>query len=306
MTNNKQVHRPVLLQETLELLAVQAGAYYLDATFGHGGHSRAILEAGGKVIAFDFDQQAINAAQENFKEELACGHLTLIRENFTQLNEVVTNLKKSLDFEISGVLFDFGTSTEQLMSKERGFSFRAENETLDMRMDDRLGVKACDLLKLLGEKQMADMFFNYGGEKDARRIAKEIVKIRKENPEELERVGKLVEIVAKVKGQQKNGRINPATKVFQALRIVVNDELDNIEKALPVAFQILKESAAINKRFVCISFHEGEDRLVKTFFTNKVDNNQATLLSKKAIMASPEELLINKRARSAKLRAIAI
>lgn len=306
MNNSQHQHRPVLLQEVLDILAVQAGAYYLDATFGQGGHSAAILKQGAKVIALDFDQQAIQAGQAKFKTELERGQLTLIRENFAQLTEIVDNLKKSLTFELSGILFDFGTSSEQLMSTERGFSFSSREEILDMRMDERLGVRACDLLKLLDEKQLANLFFTYGGEENGRRLAKEIVKVRKEDPASLEKVGTLLDIIAKVKGHKQPGRLHPATKTFQALRIVVNDELDNIKKALPAAFKLLKDSQALNKRLLCISFHEGEDRIVKTFFKNLADSNQATLITKKALIADSEELAVNPRARSAKLRALAV
>lgn len=306
MNKTNKAHQAVLIKEVLENLNPQANCYYIDATFGRGGHSREILNKGAKVIAFDFDKQSIEQAKELFREEIDSKRLILIRENFNKMDEALLNLKKSLNLEISGILFDFGTSTDQLMSKERGFSFEAENEILDMRMDDRLGVRACDLLKLIDEKQLARMIFEYGGENDARAIAKRIVALRKKDPNSLDKVGTLVKIIEEVKGSRAKGKINAATKTFQALRIVVNDELSNIAEVLPKALNILKESKAFSKRLVCISFHEGEDRLVKTFFKKMQDENIGKLINKKAIQADEEELKTNPRSRSAKLRALAL
>ena len=306
MTKNNSQHQAVLVKEVLEALNPQVDCYYIDATFGRGGHSREILKQGAKVIAFDFDQQSIDTAKQLFAKEIDNKQLILFRENFNKMDESLSNLKKSLNLEISGILFDFGTSTDQLMSKERGFSFEALDEILDMRMDNRLGVKACDLLKLLDEKQLARMLFEYGGESDARAIARKIVELRKKDPNSLDQVGTLVDIVEQVKRHRYGQKIHPATKTFQALRIIVNDELSNIETALPKALKILQESKAINKRLVCISFHEGEDRLVKTFFKQIEIANLGKLINKKAIGASEEELASNPRSRSAKLRALAL
>ncbi len=306
MNKDNTKHQAVLVREVLETLNPQNGCYYIDATFGRGGHSREILNRGAKVIAFDFDQQSIQTAKRLFTKEIADQQLILLRENFSKMDESLANLKKSLKLEISGILFDFGTSTDQLMSKNRGFSFEAKDEILDMRMDDRLGVRACDLLKLLDEKQLAKMLFEYGGETDAKAIAKRIVEQRRKNPNSLDQVGTLTDIVEQVKKSRYNQKINKATKVFQALRIVVNDELTNIEVALPKAFKIMRDSRATDRRIVCISFHEGEDRLVKTFFKQIEAANLGKLINKKAIGASEEELQSNPRCRSAKLRALAL
>lgn len=306
MTQKNSAHQAVLQREVLEVLAPQKDRYYIDATFGRGGHSQAIMAAGGKVIAFDFDQASINAAKEKFNKELVNGQLILLRENFSKMKDSLANLKKSLNLEVSGILFDFGTSTDQLMSKERGFSFEAEDEILDMRMDDRLGVRACDLLKLLDEKQLAKMLFEYGGEEEARKIARGIVAARKKDPNSLDKVGTLVEIIDRVKSHRYGQKIHKATKTFQALRVIVNDELGNIEAALPQALEILRQSKAADKRLVCIAFHEGEDRLVKTFLKKIVGENLGKLINNKAITASAEELQSNPRARSAKLRALAL
>jgi 16S rRNA (cytosine1402-N4)-methyltransferase len=306
MNKDKVNHQAVLIKEVLEALNPQKGCYYIDATFGRGGHSREILKTGAKVIAFDFDQASIDAAKVAFSKEIDNKQLILIRENFNRMAESLSNLKKSLNLEISGILFDFGTSTDQLMSKERGFSFEATEETLDMRMDDRLGVKACDLLKLLDEKQLAKMLFEYGGEPDARAIAHKVVEVRKKNPNSLDKVGTLIEIIDQIKGHRYGQKINKATKTFQALRIIVNDELSNIEAVLPQALKIMQESKALDKRIVTIAFHEGEDRLVKTFFKQIEAQNLGKLINKKALGASEEELISNPRSRSAKLRALAL
>lgn len=305
MSNNSSHHQPVLLQQVVELLAPAPDKHFIDATFGRGGHSRALLARGARVLAFDFDQHSIEQAQASFAKELASQQLVLVRENFSQLATKVRQLGGAWLAQPSAVLFDFGTSTDQLMSKERGFSFDAADETLDMRMDERLGVKACDLLKLLDEKQLAQLLFEYGGEEQARAIAKRIVAQRKSDPNSLEQVATLVQIIESVKARRP-GQLHPATKTFQALRIIVNDELRNIEAALPQALQLLRASSAIDKKIVCISFHEGEDRLVKTFFKQIEQENLGKSLTKKALTASDEELAVNPRARSAKLRAIAL
>jgi 16S rRNA (cytosine1402-N4)-methyltransferase len=307
MSNEKHFHQAVLKNEVQELLAPQAGEYFVDGTFGRGGHSAALLAAGARVIAFDFDQEAIKAAQENFASEIAKGQLQLFRENFVQMADVIENLRKSENFEISGILFDFGTSTDQLMSEERGFSFQTEKaEILDMRMDQRLGVRAADLLRLLDEKQLAGMLSEFGGESSAKAIAKAVVEQRRRKPASLDYSDTLLRIIEKVKGPRKKGHLHPATKTFQALRIVVNNELDNIAQVLPLAFQLLNESKAQQRRLVCISFHEGEDRLVKSFFKEVSDRGQAQLLTKKAVFATDAEIAENHRARSARLRALAL
>ena len=305
MTDTYQ-HTPVLLEEVISLLDPQQDHWYIDATFGAGGHSQAILNKGAKVIGFDFDQASIAQAQVKFAKEIADGRLILIRENFSRLKDAISHLKNSFDQEIRGILFDFGTSSAQLTSTERGFSFTATEEILDMRMDDRLGVRACDLLKLIDERQLAEMLLTYGGETYAKAIAKQIVKVKRSNPQSLDKVGTLVDIITQIKGYRPGSKIHPATKTFQALRIIVNNELDNIQIALPQAKAILQNSSASDKKLLCISFHEGEDRLVKTFFKQLEADCLAKILTKKAVMASERELIVNPRSRSAKLRAIAL
>lgn len=292
-----KLHKPVLLAEVLSALDVKQGRYYIDATFGRGGHTQVILNKGGKVIAFDADKEAIEFGEKEFRSAIDAKQLILIRENFEKLAENVNKIQKKFNIDkIHGCLFDFGCSTDQLKSEVRGFSFDSD-ATLDMRMDDRLGVKALDLLNLLSDRELTKLFWEYGGEEQARKVAREIVLNRKQG-RNIKTTQQLAKLVSKVK--TRNGKLHPATKVFQALRIAVNDELASIKKALPQAFKLL----AINGRLVAISFHEGEDKLVKKFFKEQESLKTCVLLNKKPITASEKELTENPNSRSAKLRAL--
>jgi len=286
-------HITVMLLDAVSALEVKPSKWYIDGTFGRGGHTQKILEAGGKVIAFDFDQDAINYGNEKFHSEIENGNLILIRENFSNIADVVLDLQKNNQVtKIDGILFDFGTSTQQLTSQERGFSFEG-NGPLDMRMDQRLGVQAKDLLAIIPEKQLSELFRDMGGEHDAYRIAKAIKK--SETP--ISTTKQLADLILKVKGKR-SGKIHPATKVFQALRIAVNTELDNITGMLPQALNIIQDGGKI----VTIAFHEGEDRIVKHTFKSWESRNLGFNTSKKPINPSQEELINNQRARSAKMR----
>ncbi|MEN8253575.1 MAG: 16S rRNA (cytosine(1402)-N(4))-methyltransferase RsmH [Patescibacteria group bacterium] len=292
-----KLHKPVLLEETLSALNIKQGRYYIDATFGRGGHSKAILSKGGKVIAFDVDQDAISYAKDNFKSEIDNKNLILIRENFDKLEENIHKIQSRYKIDrIYGCLFDFGSSTDQLKDLERGFSFDSD-APLDMRMDDRLGVKAADLLQLLSDRELTKLFWEYGGEEESRKVAREIV-FRRKRGEKISTTRQLAKLLIKIKSR--SGKLHPATKVFQALRIAVNDELTSIKKTLPQAFRILGN----NGRLVTITFHEGEDKLVKHFFKNKENLKKALLINKKIITASQKELKQNPNSRSAKLRAL--
>lgn len=293
----KTNHITVLLNEAVQYLNIAKDCWYIDATFGGGGHSKQILKNGGKVIAFDFDQNAISNGQEEFKEEIQSKKLVLVNKNFTKLQETLKSLKKEFSIdEISGILFDFGTSTDQLMNEQRGFSFMGEGE-LDMRMDQTLGVKAKDLLTLLSEKQLTEIFFRQGGEEQARRIAKKIVENRKKGLyiKTNKDLTNLIELVKKSRN-----KTHPATKVFQALRIVVNDELNNIETSLPQALEVVK----VGGRIVAISFHEGEDRIVKTIFKKWQANGLGSLITKKPVVPTEQAIKENPRCRSAKMRIV--
>jgi 16S rRNA (cytosine1402-N4)-methyltransferase len=287
-----ETHRSVLLTEAIEALNVQSNHWYVDATFGGGGHTASIIEKKGNVIAFDFDKQAVETGQQRFAQEIKQGQLILIHENFDRLEAEVKKIQR----EINGILFDFGTSTEQLMSTERGLSFQGEDDELDMRLVQRLGVKAKDLLAVLNENQLTEVFGVYGGEREARKIAKEIATKRKKG-EFLTTVGQLVKLITRVKFER-SSKINPATRVFQGLRIAVNDELGNIERALPQALNILKPGGII----VTIAFHEGEDRIAKHLFKEWEMSHKGELQHKKVLIPSEEEVHNNPRSRSAKMR----
>ena len=269
--------------------------WYIDATFGSGGHSRLILAKGGRVVGLDFDQQAIESGQKHFASQIAAGQLILLRENFTHIQKVwLDSLAQTHQERPSGILFDFGTSSQQLMDSSRGISFSGDGP-LDMRLDNRLGVTAADLIQALPEKQLAQLFLQFGGEPHAKRIA-HAIKTTTPTPKTTQELVKCIETA----GVKRTTHLHPATKVFQALRIAVNTELENIALALPSAFDLLEPMGNL----VTISFHEGEDRLVKNFMSDMQKTQRATLKSKKPILPSQDELTSNPRSRSAKLRAL--
>ena len=279
--------------------------WLIDMTFGGGGHTRSLIEAGARVIGLDYDKEAIEAGREEFKEEIEQGRLILVEVNFDKVEAVIEKLRKegsiAAEALIQGVLFDLGTNSEQLMSIERGLSFSGSGP-LDMRLDTGLAVTARDLLMALPEKQMAEMLREMGGEEQAKGIARAIIKEREiKGSEALRTTDELVEVIMRVKGGREKGkRIHPATKVFQALRIVVNDELGNLERALPATWRVLSREG----RMMTIAFHEGEDRLAKRFMREKMDLGAGELVLKQVEKPSFEEIKDNPRARSAKLRVI--
>lgn len=291
-------HQTVFLQSALDFLNVKAGAWYLDATFGAGGHSRAIMEQGGKVVAYEYDQTTYQQAIETFQTEIAQNSLYLYHQNFANLSQHLS----TLDFlpsasPFAGIIFDLGTSSDQLMSGTKGLSVY-EDGPLDMRLDQSLAVTARDLLLVLSEKQLSDTFFNLGGELEARKIAKAIVSYRqKQGPNAFLNSQELTQLITRVK--KGKSKIHPATKVFQALRIIVNDEINNLTQALPAAFKALQP----NGRLVVIAFHDGEDRPVKQFFKQQVQAQAAHLLTKKPFVPDSQELE-NRRSRSAKMRVL--
>jgi 16S rRNA (cytosine1402-N4)-methyltransferase len=289
MSQQNKDHTTVLLEEAVKQLNVQAEHTYIDCTFGRGGHTAKILNAGGTVIALDWDEDAITAGEERFKTEIVAGKLRLIRESFSKLRQVISQLKVT---KVSGILFDFGTSTNQLMSAERGFSFQEDGD-LDMRMDNRLGVKAKDILAIIPEKQLIKLFTEFGGEDDAWKIAKAI----KKSPDPITTTGQLATLIERVK-RVRHGKLHPATKVFQALRIAVNSELDEITQVMPQALQLLEAEG----RIVTIAFHEGEDRIVKTTFKEWESQHLGEQLTQRPLTPSEEEVVENPRSRSAKLR----
>lgn len=293
MSDQQSGHIPVLLKETLEFLNITPGKWIVDVTFGRGGHTTAMLEQGAYVVAIDQDEEAIAYARQAFALEIATGRLKVAESNFEKLSEVIASL--GLEGQISGVLADLGVSSNQLDTGDRGFSFQLD-APLDMRMDKDLGVTAKDLVNALGKKELYGLLTEYAQEKHARVIVDRIIESRKRKP--IETTKELSTLIEKVVRRERG--IHPATKTFMALRMLVNDEIGALERMLPQAFEVL----SVGGRMVTISFHEGEDRIIKHFVKNLEEQGKATLLSKKPVMASEDEMRANPRSRSAKVRAI--
>jgi len=262
-------HKPVLLHESIEALDLKPGEIFVDATYGGGGHSKEVrrLFPTIEVIAIDQDP-GVDA----------------IRANFRDLDKVVTR-------KVDAILFDLGISTDQLENSGKGFSF-LKNEPLDMRMSDE-GIRAADILNSWDEHTIELVLRGFGEESNSRRIAHEIIERRKVKP--FRTTFDLVEVVGK-----RRGKIHPATKTFQALRIAVNEELTALEVGLKKGFEALGS----NGRFAVISFHSLEDRIVKNFFRDKIKEKLARQVTRKLITPSPEEIGANPRSRSAKLRVV--
>jgi len=301
------MHEPVLLKETISYLNAQQGGLFVDCTLGLGGHSEAILEASAQaqVIGIDRDAEALIRARARL--ERFASRVRFRQANFKDIALVLDQFNVD---KVDGMLADLGVSSFQLEQAERGFSFRAE-APLDMRMDTGQATTAADLVNSLGESELADIIYRYGEEPGSRRIARAIVRERQRRP--IDTTTRLAEIVAtalKLKGRR---RIHPATRTFQALRIAVNEELENLEQFIEAAIGRLKSGG----RLAIISFHSLEDRIVKQAF--KVQSGQCIcppdlpvchcgaqprveILTRKPVTPTEEELRSNVRARSAKLR----
>ena len=287
-------HISVLKNEAVEALTITAGQWYIDATFGRGGHTQEILALGGQALGFDCDEAAIRYGQEHFQQAIAEGKLLLVHQNFDRIEHVWNELQTQQNTpQPAGILFDFGVSSPQLSEANRGFSFQHDGP-LDMRMDHRLGVQAKDLLAVLPEKQLAELFWTYGGEEASRKLARVIVQAR--TKEAFTTTQQFANFIAKHKPRM--GHLHPATKVFQALRIAVNSELHSIESAMPQALRVL----AVQGRVVTISFHEGEDRIIKHLFQAWEKQGHGKVVTKKAVQPTQLEETENPRSRSAKLR----
>ena len=283
-------HVAVLLREALDWLAVEPGGTYVDATLGAGGHSRAIAERlqGGRLVALDADPSALARPDRPAEGP----NVTLVHANFATLATVLERLGIET---VDGVLFDLGVSSMQFDEGERGFSFR-EDAPLDMRLDPTAGESAADLLATREERELADIIFQFGEERAARRIARAIVR-RREAGNVPATTAALAGLVASVLHRPgKRERMHPATRTFQALRIAVNDELGALRAGLDAATAALREGG----RLVAISFHSLEDRIVKTTFR---DDPRLHALTRKPIGPAEDELARNPRSRSAKLRA---
>jgi 16S rRNA (cytosine1402-N4)-methyltransferase len=290
-------HVPVLLKEAIDFLAVKRGGTYLDATVGLGGHSYEIarrLGAPGHLIGFDKDPAALGIARGKLQaagwtDEDARRSLTLIHGSFAEVGERVA--PASLD----GILADLGVSSLQLGDPARGFSFQAEGP-LDMRMNPMSGETAEQVVNHIDERELADVIYEFGEERRSRRIARAIVRSRP-----IHTTKQLVEVVSAAARSMKwkHERIHPATRTFQALRIFVNRELDDLKALLEAAPRLLKPGG----RLVVISFHSLEDRIVKDAMREGAKDKHFRLLTKKPVLASEDEIDRNPRSRSAKMRA---
>ena len=297
--DNRLPHKPVMLDEVISFIKPGKGDIIVDGTIGAGGHSCEILKMIGPdclLIGIDKDAEILKIAGKYLSK--ISDFYKLYQADYVDLDYILDKLEIS---KVQGILLDLGVSSLQLDSLERGFSFSKEGP-LDMRMDRTKGITAEDLLKRLSEKEMADIFWRYGEEGRSRRIAKAIIQERRRGTEikTTTHLAKIVEKALYTPGKyQKKRKIHPATRVFQALRIAVNDELKSLEYFLNNVCEFL----ASGSRIVVISFHSLEDRLVKSAFRKWQDASSLKILTKKPLSPLDSEIRENVRARSAKLRA---
>lgn len=277
-------HVPALLKETIDYLAVKSDGTYVDTTLGGGGHAEAIAREGARIIAFDQDQDALDAAKDRLAK---FKNITYIKDNFK-------NLKNHIKEPVDGILFDLGVSSHQIDSAERGFSLQQDGP-LDMRMDKTLKITAEQIVNTYPEKDLEKIFKEFGEERFSHRIAKAIIKYRQQ--EKIHTTFQLKAIIEKAIPTWK--KRESITRIFQSLRIFINDELDVLKSALKDAIDLLKPKG----RIVGISYHSLEDRIVKHAFITAKQALRLQVLTKKPVQAGQEEAASNSRARSAKLRA---
>ena len=299
-------HVPVLLQEAIDFLAIRRGGTYIDATLGLAGHSQEIarrLGPQGRLISFDKDTRAIEIARKRLSSpppgmEKDWPEITLLHASFAEIG------KRMQEASVDGILADLGVSSLQLDDASRGFSFRAD-APLDMRMDPQAEMDAHQVVNRMGEEDLANVIYEFGEERRSRRIARAIVRARP-----VHSTAHLAKIISAAAPAMKSERTNPATKTFQALRIFVNRELDDLQALLSgkpagpgiepgAALRVLKSGG----RVVVISFHSLEDRIVKDAFRDAARERWIEVLTRKPVTAGEKEVGRNPRARSAKLRA---
>ncbi|MBE0478623.1 16S rRNA (cytosine(1402)-N(4))-methyltransferase RsmH [Candidatus Aerophobetes bacterium] len=289
------MHTPVMVQEVLHYIAPRKGGIYVDCTLGTGGHSQAMLEkTDGKIrlIGIDWDEEAINISCKHLREYKE--QVVLVRANFADITKI---LKEENIYKVNGFLYDLGLSSHQLDNVFRGFSFR-EDALLDMRMDKREKINAADIVNKSSQSELEDILWNLGEERWAKRMAEFIIEERKVCP--ITSTKQLVEILKRaVPAKFRRGRkIHFATRTFQALRIAVNRELENLQKSLSEAINFLSSGGKI-----CVmSYHSLEDRIVKSKF-KQVEGKELRILTPKVVKPSLQETKENPRSRSARLRA---
>lgn len=302
------MHQPVLLDEVIENLAVKPGGTYIDGTVGGGGHAGAIAERvgeGGRLLGLDQDDTALALARQNLQR------FPQVRVEYGNFSDMKAIAQREGFIPADGILLDIGVSSMQLDTAERGFSFQ-QDAALDMRMDRRRGTTAADLVNTMGAKELADLLWTLGEERDSRRIARFLVEARSASP--LRTTGQLADVVSRAKGGR-HGRLHPATQTFQALRMAVNDELGALRRGLAGALEVLRPGG----RLAVISFHSLEDRVVKQTFAAHAgrweslpaggerwvgEQPAVTWIVKSPVTASDREVAENPRARSAKLRVV--
>lgn len=300
-----EYHIPVLLNESVDYLVIDPDGIYFDATLGFGGHSSLILKKlsdKGRLIATDVDDKAFEFSKQKFISE---DRISIYKFNYSMI-DVIAKIESIDGFD--GIIADLGVSSYQLDSRESGFTYR-ENTDLDLRMDKSIKKNASDVINELDEKQLADIFFKYGEEKNSKKIARLIVE--KRNSKKITKTFELNEIINQV--TPKKYLIKSLSRIYQALRIYVNDELGKLKEFLENGLKTLKSGG----RFVIITYHSLEDRIVKEFFNfnsqksldKKIDpfgikalQPQIKIITKKPVIPSEEEILKNNRSRSAKLR----
>uniref|UniRef100_A0A7C5KBQ7 Ribosomal RNA small subunit methyltransferase H n=1 Tax=Thermodesulfobium narugense TaxID=184064 RepID=A0A7C5KBQ7_9BACT len=288
----KDTHIPVLLDEVLKNSNLNPGKVVIDGTVGGGGHSFHFLKhilPGGFLLGFDRDSQAVKLADEKLSSAFEKNSFSIVNERFENFSKYIFLLpNKKFDL----FFLDLGLSTMQIKESNRGFSFM-KDEKLDMRMDTRDNLTAADWLNSASEEEMEDVFKKYAQEPKSRKLSKLISQRRREKL--FETTSDLVDIVKRL---YPYGRKHPATRIFQAIRIVINDEIEHLESALREATKYINS----NGRIIVISFHSGEDRIVKWTFKNLEKEGRGRVITKKPIIASEEEIKENPSARSAKMR----
>lgn len=292
------IHLPVLQKEVLNFFEPEPNKNFIDCTVGNGGHAISILKAtapAGKILGIDWDREMIKSLRLAIQSTEFQSRLILVCDNYANLKEII---EKNNFGPIHGILFDLGLSSWHLEKSERGFSFQGD-EPLDMRYNPEASeIKARDILNYWPEDKLAKIFEEYGEERFSQKIAKKIIEQRKIN--QIKSTFQLLKIIRMaVPNWYCHRKKHFATRTFQALRIAINFELENLKQALPRALDVLEP----NGRLVVISFHSLEDRIVKFFFREKGKEGLVKILTKKPVRPTPGEIKLNPRARSAKLRA---